>query len=314
MSTETRKKLKGVVCAAVTPFKDGKLHIENHQRHIKTLYDEGCDGVLLMGTTGEGPSIGLAERKDIIAAALQVSGDMAIMVGTGLASLTDTIVATRQAFDLGADAVVVVPPFYFKNVTVEGLVAYYRQLFDEAVPDEGRLLAYHIPQVTAVPITFDLLERLLKVAGDRMAGIKDSSGDLNHSLELCRHFPELRVFVGTDKFLLKGLKAGAAGCITAGANVLAPLAVDTYRAFTAGETADTKQELLSAARTIIEQHPPFPSAMKSMLEYRYGTSGWDVRPPLNPLPTSLRQEMCQALATLDLPEQYHWLDESRGSS
>jgi 4-hydroxy-tetrahydrodipicolinate synthase len=310
MSDDRKLTLKGVVCAAVTPLEKGKLHVENHQRHIKTLAEEGCDGVLLLGTTGEGPSIGLAERAEIIEATLAVSGEMKIMVGTGLASLPDTITATRQAFDLKVDAVVVIPPFYFKKVSDEGLVAYYRQLFDEAVPDDGLLLAYHIPQMTAVPISYGLLERLLVIAGDRMAGVKDSSGDLDHTLELCRRFPQLRIFVGNDKLLLQSLQAGAAGCITAGANVLAPLAANVYRAYTAGEDAGEHQALLTAARGILEGHPPFPPAMKGLLENRYGTSGWEVRPPLDPLPESGRQALWSALNALDLPEQYRWLKQA----
>ncbi|MBZ0307387.1 MAG: dihydrodipicolinate synthase family protein, partial [Anaerolineae bacterium] len=233
----TKMDLKGVICAAVTPLKKGKPDSDNLQRHLRRLAAEGCDGVLLLGTTGEGPSMGMAERGEIVEAAVAAKTGMKILVGTGTPSLPDTIHLTRRAFELGADAVVALPPYYFKKASDAGVIDYFKQVFDEAVPDDKLLLLYHIPQVSGMPVTFGVLEGVMKYAGDRMAGIKDSGGDIDHARELCQKFPELRVFVGTDSLLLDGLCAGAAGCITAAANVIAPLAVKTYRAFIAGEDA-----------------------------------------------------------------------------
>ncbi len=288
--------LKGVICAAVTPLKNGRLDAAALQHHLRQLASEGCEGALVLGTTGEGPSFGLAERDEIVAAAVEANSGMKILIGTGTPSLTDTIHLTRRAFELGADAVVTLPPYYFKKATDAGVIAYFKQVFDAAVPDDGLLLVYHIPQVSGMPITFGVLEGLIPYAGDRLAGIKDSSGDMEHARDLCHKFPELRVFIGSDKLLLDGLCAGAAGCITAAANVIAPLAVRTYRAFVAWEEADPHQEILTSARSVVEAFQPLPASLKSVLAHRYGTESWEVRPPLSPLSAEQQQDFVNRLS------------------
>jgi 4-hydroxy-tetrahydrodipicolinate synthase len=140
-------------------------------------------------------------------------------------------------------------------------------------------------------------------------GVKDSGGDLSYAQEVCRRFPSLRTFVGTDKVLLGGLQAGAAGCITAGANVIAPLAIDVYQTFSRGEAATPKQELLSTARTLLDQYQPSSGMLKSLLALRFDNAGWDVRPPLEALSQSDRDALVAALAELPLPESMRWLQQ-----
>lgn len=307
----SRQDLGGVVPAVATPLKDGELHLANLEVHLRQLAADGSSGVLLLGTTGEGPSLSLAEREAIVEAGREYAGDMTMMAGTGCASLAETITLTRRAFELGAEAVVVVPPFYFKSVSEEGLLTYYRRLLDEAIPDDGLLVLYHIPQVTGVPISFDLLENLLAVDSERVAGIKDSSGNIHHGRELCREFPDLRVFVGDDKLLHEGLKAGAVGCITAGGNVLAALGAAVYKAYHDGQDATPYQVQLTAARSVLDGFTPFPPSVKSLLAARYGSDGWDVRPPLTALPEADLVALLEALSKLDLPrEQFAWLHKS----
>lgn len=300
--------LRGVVPAVVTPLNSNdKPDLEALQKHIGVLIDEGSHGILLLGTTGEGPSMGMAEREAILETGLAVARDNFVMVGTGTASLSDTITLTRRAYELGADVTVILPPFYYKNVTVRGVLDYFRRLFAEAVPDDGLVMVYHIPQVTQVPITFSLLEELVSVSGGRLVGVKDSSGDLEHAKELCRRFPDLNIFVGSDRLLLAGLQVGADGCITAGANVLGPLAVDVYRAYSTGDPADPLQERLTAARLVFERYQSFPAALKSLLALRYGGDSWNVRPPLAPLSHSDRSDLISALRSLNLENKLPWL-------
>lgn len=304
----SKQDLGGVVPAVATPLKDGELHLANLKLHLRQLAEDGSCGVLLMGTTGEGPSLSLAEREAIVEAGREYAGDMMLMAGTGCASLAETITLTRRAFESGAEAVVVVPPFYFKSVSEEGLLTYYRALLDEAIPGGGLLVLYHIPQVSGVPISFDLLEKLLAVDSERVAGIKDSSGDIEHSRALCRKFPDLRVFVGDDKLLHEGLKAGAVGSITAGGNVLAALAAAVYKVYQDGQDATPYQDQLTAARSVLDGFTPFPASVKSLLAARYGSDGWDVRPPLTPLPEAERAALLSSLAELGLPqEHFAWL-------
>ena len=253
--------------------------------------------------------MGMTEREAILEAGLSARGKMFLMAGTTTPSLRDTIHLTRRAFEQGVDAAVVLPPYYYKKVTEQGLLEFYRDLFDEAVPNDGMVLLYHIPQITQIPISFDLLEQLVEISSKRLMGVKDSSGDPDHSRQLCAHFPELRIFVGTDKLLLDGLKFGAAGCITAGANVLAPLAVSVYRKFCSGKPAGDIQAKLSAAREVLEDHQPFPATLKSLLLRRYGGESWNVRPPLVPLSSRQSEELYIQLQALDLAGTLPWLFE-----
>lgn len=306
--------LKGVIPPVVTPLtQEDQLHLKNLQLHIRTMIQDGCSGVLLMGTTGEGPSLGLGERKAVIDAGVEAARGALVLVHTGCASLKDTLDLTRHAYDSGADAAMVVPPFYYKNVPVEGLLAYYRRLLEEAVPEDGSLLLYHIPQVSHVPVTFRLLVGLLNFASDRLVGLKDSSGDLDHLRELCGRFPKLRVFVGTDRLVLKGLRLGAAGCITAAVNVLAPLDVAVYRAFTSGREAEAEdlQEALTAARDALERYPPFPPTIKYLLSLRYGGTGWEPRPPLINLSEADQAALVRDLIDVEAHRWLGWLPASR---
>jgi len=299
--------LKGIICAVVTPLRDGRPDLHNLQRLVTTLQGEGVDGILLLGTTGEGPSFSVAEREAIILAAKEVSDGMSVHAGTGFASLTDTIDATRRAFEIGVDSVVVIPPYYYKKVTPKGLATFYKQVLDEAVPDDGLLMLYHIPAVVGISITPELIDRLLEVDEKRLLGVKDSSGDLAHGQDLCRRYPNLRIFVGTDHVLLGGLQAGAAGCITAGANVLAPLDVQVYRTFMAGQDAAAQQALLGAARTLLDQYQPASGMLKSLLALRFGTAGWETRPPLETASDADRDTLVAQLSQLDLPACMDWI-------
>lgn len=288
----------GVYCATVTPMRGTAVDTIALVAHLRALKTEGCDGVLLMGTTGEGPSLSLPEREAIVAAAVAAETGLTLMAGTGTPSLPETLQATCRAFELGADAVVVIPPYYFKTASEAGLLAYYRAVIDAAVPDDKALFAYHIPQVSGVAVPLAILEKLAAEYGSRFGGVKDSGGDMNYAGGLIESTPELDVFVGSEKLLLKGLNQGAAGCITAGANVLAARAVAVYQAWKRGENAENLQTDLSAARTLLDGYAPAPSSLKALLAGRYGGDSWDVRLPLLPLPESQHAELVEKFSAL----------------
>lgn len=305
MTTQT--KLGGVICAIVTPIRDGQPDIANLQTHMRAMEADGCDGVLLLGTTGEGTSMGMAQREMVVEGAMEARGNLTILIGTGTPSLQDTITLTKQAFEYGADGVVTLPPFYYNKVTHEGITAFYRAVIDEAVPDGKTLLAYHIPQVSGMPVSFEVLEAMQKYAPGRFAGIKDSTGDWNHTQSLNTTFPDLRIFAGNDHHLYNNLKAGGAGCITAACNLFASLARDVYHTFKAGGDGQAAQERLSAARSVLDRFPPSSASLKAMLSLRYGTEGWDLCPPLMSVSDSVRDGLLKALAELDLSEQLPWM-------
>jgi 4-hydroxy-tetrahydrodipicolinate synthase len=171
--------LPHTVPATVTPFKKGGLELDPDwvPQHLAYLEKRGADGVLALGTNGEGPSLSQEERRQVIDAVLRARGGLRVFVGTGCASLTDTIAISRYALDKGADAVMVVPPFYFKEPAPEGLIAYYDAVF-RALPREGKVILYNIPSYSGVEIVDGLVDALAERYAEQLLGIKDTSGDL----------------------------------------------------------------------------------------------------------------------------------------
>ena len=251
----------------------------------------------------------MEERKTLLVAGTAAAAHVKVLACTTCASLPETVELTQHAFASGAWGVTVMPPFFFKGVTDEGLYAFYRQILDQAVPDDGRLLLYHIPQVTGVPISFGLVARLLEGGEDRVTGIKDSAGDLEHCREMCRRFPKLSIFTGNDQFIFDALRSGARGCVTGLVNVFAPLAVSIYRAFQGGDpTADSLQTQFTRLWSVLERYQPYPALMKALLALQKDDPLWlPVRPPLVSMPAARLQELLDECSALELPAEYGWL-------
>src|SRR6185503_20436276 len=176
------------------------------------LARRGCHGALLFGTTGEGPSFGPQERIEACKVALQVRQahpDFKLFLGTGTPSLDETVTLTRAAFDLGYDGAVVLPPYYFRKVSDEGLFAWFGEVIRRAVPAGGAFFGYHIPPISGVALSLDLLARLKDTFPDRFTGLKDSSADAEHGRLLGERFgSDLLIFCSTDPLLRGALQAG----------------------------------------------------------------------------------------------------------
>ncbi len=294
--------LSGIYAAAVTPLDaHGRPLPEDLPRLLDFLRGRGVHGVLLLGTTGEGPSHSPEERLALmqaVAAYRQAHPDLRVLVGTGTPSLDETIRLTRATFDLGLDGVVVLPPYYFRSASEEGLFAWFAALMHQAVPEDGALFAYHIPQISGVGFSLDLLARLKETFPRRFVGLKDSSGDPDLAVALGQRFgPDLLVLTGNDRLLSHALKQGAGGAITALANLASPWLREVWEAFHQGSPAQAAeaQARLNEARTALEQFPPYGPTIKAVLAARFGLPAWGVKPPLLPL-TGERAEA--ALATL----------------
>lgn len=277
--------LAGIHAAAVTPLQeDGSPALSALPELLAFLASRGCHGLLLLGTTGEGPSFSPGERAEILRAGSQVRqahAQIRLLAGTGTPSLEETIQLTRSAFDLGYDGVVVLPPYYYRSAPEEGLFRYFDLLIRKAVPADGCLLGYHIPGMTGIGFSLDLLSDLRQAHPDRFAGIKDSSHDPQFAQALAARFgSDLLVLTGTDSLLLDGLRSGAAGCITAPANLISPQLRRVWDAFQDGEPADGQQARVTQARHILERYPPFPPLLKPLLHRLHGFPHWPVRPPL----------------------------------
>ncbi len=282
----------GVYAAALTPLRaDLRVDHAALAAHCRRLLAHGCDGVAVLGTTGEANSFSVDERLELVdrlvAAGLPASR---LLVGTGACALPDAVRLTRRAVEHGAAGALVLPPFYYKNVRDEGLFEAFARLIEGVGDDRLRLVLYHFPRMSGVPVTRPVLERLLDAYPDVVVGMKDSGGDFAHMRGLCEAFPGFQVFTGTERFFLDLLRAGGAGCITATANVTAPLAAEIFAAPEAPE-ARARQARLSAIRGALEPFP-FAPALKRLMADRTNAPDWlHLRPPLS----ALRPEEVEAL-------------------
>ena len=288
--------LSGVYAAALTPLNaDGSLALADLPGLLTFLAGRGCHGALLFGTTGEGPSFSPAERLQLLKsaqAARQAIPNLKLLVGTGTPSLDETIELTRAAFNLGFEGVVVLPPYYFRKVSLEGLYTWYSQLINRAVPEGGALLGYHIPGVSGVPLPMELLARLKDDYPYQFAGIKNSSGDPEHARQLGIRFgKDLLVFNGNDPLFNLALNHSASGCITALANLYSPDLRKIWDAFQVGGTNPDAQSTLEKARAVLDRYPPAPPLLKAMIARRYQFPSWAVRAPLLSLPDNLSMQI-----------------------
>jgi 4-hydroxy-tetrahydrodipicolinate synthase len=285
----TTAKLSGIYAAAVTPLmEDGTLDIAGIEQLTNFLALRGCHGLLFLGTTGEGPSFSPQERAQVFQAASrarQSHPSLKLLAGTGTPSLDETIHLTRLAFDLGFDGTVVLPPYYFRKISDDGLFTWFDTLLRTAVPSDGRLLAYNIPPITGVGFSVELLARIKNAYPVTFAGIKDSSADPDFAVQLGQHFGEdLLVLTGNDRLFSLALENHASGCITAMANLYSPTLRQVWDAFQDSSDATKFQELLSATRTILDSYPPMPPLLKALLHHIHHLPHWPVKPPLMPLP------------------------------
>ncbi len=276
--------LAGVYAAAVTPVTPGgQPDPKGVAVLLSFLEARGCHGALLLGTTGEGPSFSPAERLLVWEAAAKWRGRhpaFRLLAGTGTPSLSETIDLTQAAFGLGFEAVVVLPPFFFRSAPEQGLFDWYSQLIEAAVPSDKWLLGYHIPAVSGVALPLSLLQRLSLAYPDRLAGIKDSSGNLASASAYASGLPGCAALVGNDKLLGPGLSAGGAGCITALANLRSPQLRAIYDAHLAGQDTAALQATLDFLRAAMDAMPPAPAYLKALLHAQHDIPLWPVRPPL----------------------------------
>ena len=285
MTEMKRHPLSGIYAAAVTPLKpDLSPDVAAIAPFLALLASRGCDGALIFGTTGEGPSFSPSERADVWRAALKVREEypnFRLFAGTGTPSLSETIDLTKLAFDLGFEAVVTLPPYYFRKASENGLFNWFEQVIRKAVPLDGHLFGYHIPSVAGTGFSLDLLERLKNSFPTQFAGIKDSSHDETFMRTLGKKFgTDLIIFNGTDTDFTLALQNHAAGCITALANIISPELKEIYNLFIQSKDTSAAQAKVSEQRHLLEKYQPFPPLIKAMLARLYHQPRWQVRPPL----------------------------------
>ena len=250
--------------------------------HLAYLRQRGADGVLALGSNGEGPSLSLAERKQVVDAVLRQRPDegLAVMVGSGCAALPETVELSNYALERGAQGLLIVPPFYFKDISDEGLLSYYEAVLAE-LPAGARVFLYNIPQMSGVAISHAVLDGLLRRFPDRLAGLKDTSGDLTTLQGFLEAYPSLSVFTGSDGLAAEGHRLGAVGCISGIANVFPDLMGAPAKA-RSQEERDAAQAAIDRVRGLVHAYPS-PSVLKHLLRLVAGLPQTYVRPPLRDL-------------------------------
>jgi 4-hydroxy-tetrahydrodipicolinate synthase len=222
-----------------------------------------------------------------------------MMPGTGCCALNDTIELTQRAVDSGCAGCLMLPPFYYKNVSDDGLFASYAEVIERVGDEKLRIYLYHIPPIAQVGLSIDLIERLVTTYPNTVVGIKDSSGDWENTRAILeRGWDDFRVFAGSEEFLLRNMQQGGAGCISATANVN-PAAIDRlFATWQSGEAADLQQEL-DAVRNVVETYPMIP-AVKAIVAACSNDADWTVvRPPLVALGGEQQGSLMAALNHLD---------------
>jgi 4-hydroxy-tetrahydrodipicolinate synthase len=294
---ETKAGFSGVIAPVLTPFdEDGTPDADRFTEHAHWLMAEGCTALAPFGTTSEANSLGLDERMELLEELVDDGIEPAtLMPGTGTCSLADTVALTEHAVDLGCGGVLMLPPFYYKGMSEEGLFRYFADVIEGVGDDRLRVYLYHIPPVAQVGFPLPLIGRLIKEFPNTVVGLKDSSGDWSNTAAILAAHPGFGVFPGSEVFLLDGLKHGARGCISATCNVSANAIRNVYDNWQTAE-AQRLQDGITALRKAIQAFPMIP-ALKALIAHYRRDPGWAaVRPPFVPLPAAEAEKAVRTLA------------------
>ena len=283
-----RYNLGGVWAPCLTPInEDYSIDCSKLHDHIEWLLSNGCTGVALFGTTGEAASFSAAERTEALEKIVKsgIAPDR-LMIGNGFTSISDTVKVTNHALELGCEKVLMIPPFFFKDLSTEGIAVSYRYVLDQVNSSNLKVILYNFPQMSTVPITHELIDRLIESHDELIVGLKDSSGDWNSVEGFIQNFPKLSVFPGSDLHLLQGLKVGGVGTITATADINPQGIRRVYDLWAEDEDAEEAQSRADMIREIVFQYP-LAAALKAIHSVFRSDPQWRmVRPPLTVLGTA----------------------------
>lgn len=288
------RRFEGVIAPLITPFgEDGAPDPDRFIAQADWLMRNGCTALAPFGTTSEANSLGLDERMEMLEELVDAGIDEAkLLPGTGMCALTDAITLTQHAVEAGCGGVLMLPPFYYKGVSEDGLFNFYAAVIDSVADERLKVYLYHIPPVAQVGIPLGLIARLRKAYPKTIAGLKDSSGDWTGTKAFLAEHGDLEIFPGSEAFLLDGLRAGAAGVISASANVNAAALYDVFAAHRDNSgNADALQAKISGVRKVFQSAAMIPLLKGTVAHYRDDDAWRTVRPPL----TSLSAKEVQAV-------------------
>ncbi len=278
MSTTT---LRGIFVPTLTPVhEDLSPDVERWIEFCRGLLNDGCHGLCPFGTTSEANSFGVEERMNMLEQLIDagISPDV-LMPGTGCCAIPDTVRLTSHAVELGCAGVLMLPPFYYKGVSDEGIYRSIAEVVERVGDDRLRIYLYHIPPQAVVGFSLNLIERFVKDYPSAVVGIKDSSGDWDNLHGILTNFPGFGTFTGAERFLLEVLRLGGAGTINAVANVIAPLERKLYDNWESPQ-AERLQEQVNLVRPTYDGYAPIPALKRIVAHYQKDPSWLHVRPPL----------------------------------
>jgi 4-hydroxy-tetrahydrodipicolinate synthase len=281
----TNNKLQGVIAAIATAVDEkGEPDCPRSTALARFLLANGCDGLNVLGTTGEATSFSLEQRKRVMTAYRDAALPLdRLMVGTGAASVADAVALTRHAAELGFAGALLLPPFYYKGVPDDGLFAYVETIVTATAGKPVPIYLYHFPAQSGLPWHVKLVTRLIGAFGDRIVGLKDSSGDMAYARAAAAISADFKVFPSTEAVLLEARSGAFAGCISATANLNADLCARAWRSGDASalDAAVTIRKLFDGKQLV--------SGVKALLAHIHGDAGWQrVQPPLSPFPAADR--------------------------
>ncbi len=275
----------GVNAAVLTAMNaDLSLDLDRMAAHCRWLLANGCNGLAVLGTTGEANSLGIQERIELLEGLIARGIPASKMLpGTGTTALTDTVLLTKKAEALGCRGALLLPPFYYKNPSDDGLLAYFNEVA-QRVGGSIALYLYNFPQQSAIPFSVEFIARLLKANPGKFRGIKDSSGNYENGLSYVENFAKdgFEVYAGDDTLLKPLLEKGSAGCITAASNVNCAIGAQVYAGWNTAAGA-AAHEVLAATRKAVISVPLIPG-LKALVARNTGDARWNnIRPPHLPL-------------------------------
>lgn len=292
--------LPAVLSPVITPFdQHGQPDAQRLARQCAWLLANQV-GLAIFGTNSEANSMSVGERIDTLHALIKAGlpADQ-MMPGAGACSVTDAIALTRAAVDAGCAGTLTLPPFYYKDVPDDGLFAYFATIIEKVGNPKLQVYLYNIPPVSKIGFSLPLIERLIKAYPKTVVGMKDSSGDWPYTESVIKAFKDtgFRMYAGSETFLLRTLRAGGVGCISATANVN-PNAISSLAAHWQGPDADDRQSALDQVRGIFQRRPMI-AAMKAAAAHFSGDAQWAaVRPPLVALDSAQRESLMQELNSI----------------
>ena len=274
----------GVLVPVLTPFTPGgEPDAGRFIAFCRWLLDQGAGGLAIFGTTSEANSMSPAERMELLDRLIEAGVPaQKLMPGTGACAMTDAAMLVRHAVGHGCGGVLMLPPFYYKGVSDDGIFAFISGVIDKVGSPALKLFLYHIPPMAVIGFSLDLVGRLITAHPETVVGLKDSSGDWSNTTALLERFPGFAVFPGSEVFLLDGLRKGAAGCITASGNVNVPGIKKVYDNWR-GPRAEALQAEITTLRNTLQAYPMVPALKRIVAHYHNDPSWAAVRPPLVPL-------------------------------